>query len=257
MQRPSVCALLLLAQLSCAAGYVVVSSLLRRSSALGAEGDKTNIVTSQIYSLDSVRATLVRQEETIIFALIERAQYFSNDCIYDCKVGHYRNVYRTPLSFLEYMLLETEKLHAKVRRYTSPEEHPFFPTLLPQPILRELDYPVLLRSKKEVNVNNELLRWYVQKIIARLCKEGDDEQHGSSVLCDISSLQALSRRIHYGQFVAESKFQGNPELYEALVKSEDCAGIITALTDVEIERRVLRRAYMKATTYGQDITGST
>jgi chorismate mutase len=113
-----------------------------------------------------------------MFQKIERAQYFSNAVIYDCKMGQYRNTYGTPLSFLEYMLLETEKLHAKVRRYTSPEEHPFFPTMLPSPILPPLNYPEILTGKTEVNVNNELLRWHVEKIIKRLCKPGDDEQHG-------------------------------------------------------------------------------
>lgn len=40
-----------------------------------------------------------------------------------------------------------------------------------------------------------------------ICEPGDDEQHGSSVVCDVSVLQALSRRVHLGKFVAESKFQ--------------------------------------------------
>lgn len=30
-------------------------------------------------------------------------------------------------SLLEYILRETEQLHARVRRYTSPDEHAFFP----------------------------------------------------------------------------------------------------------------------------------
>lgn len=161
------------------------------------------------------------------------------------------------MSFLEYMLLETEKLHSKVRRYTSPEEHPFFPSLLPPPILPELNYPPILTEKKEVNVNNELLRWYVEKIIARLCTQGDDEQHGSSVLCDISALQALSRRVHFGKFVAESKYLSDPETYSRMVLEGDVTGLMAQLTNVEVERRVLRRAFVKASTYGQDITGLT
>lgn len=43
-----------------------------------------------------------------------------------------------------------------------------------------------------------------------ICEPGDDEQHGSSVVCDVSALQALSRRVHLGKFVAESKFQVTP-----------------------------------------------
>ena len=229
------------------------------AAATGKNGDA--VTTSQVFSLDSIRSTLVRQEETIIFALIERAQYRRNRAIYDPKAldgGASLNANGVPVSFLEYMLLETEKLHSKVRRYTSPEEHAFYPSALPAPMLPELDYPTLLVSEKgAVDVNSEVMRWYVGKIIDRLCMPGDDEQHGSSVLCDIAALQALSRRVHYGKFVAESKFLGDPAVYTKLVAQGDVAAILELLTNVEVERRVLRRAFVKASTYGQDITGTT
>ena len=44
-----------------------------------------NITTRDLLSLDYIRSTLIRQEETIIFALIERAQFRHNDIVY--KVG--------------------------------------------------------------------------------------------------------------------------------------------------------------------------
>lgn len=222
---------------------------------------EVDVTTSQVFSLDSIRSTLVRQEETIIFALIERAQYRRNRVIYDAKdygsTGEL-NANGVPISFMEYMLMETEKLHSKVRRYTSPEEHPFYPSLLPSPILPELNYPKLLVSEKgAVDVNSDLMSWYVDKIVNRLCLAGDDEQHGSSVLCDIAAMQALSRRVHYGKFVAESKFLADPLLYTRLVRAGDVVAILELLTNVEVERRVLRRAFVKASTYGQDITGTT
>lgn len=110
-----------------------------------------------VFSLESIRSTLIRQEETIIFSLIERAQYRRNSVIYDPQVSNttsfflifrfhfvikaypcifsqqfkFRNVYDAPISFLEWMLIETEKLHAKVRRF-SYEEHSFFPHVTPE-----------------------------------------------------------------------------------------------------------------------------
>mmetsp|Transcript_7940 Transcript_7940/g.8689 ORF Transcript_7940/g.8689 Transcript_7940/m.8689 type:complete len:381 (-) Transcript_7940:49-1191(-) len=218
---------------------------------------KTNdIKTSELFSLDSIRSTLVRQEETIIFALIERAQFRRNPDIYDPKYAKLTNIYGTPISFFEWMMIETEKLHAKVRRYTSPEEHPFFEYLLPPPMLPDLQYPELLSVKKsEVNVNHEIMRWYVEKIIDRLCISGDDEQHGSSVITDINALQAISRRVHMGKFVAESKYQSNPDVFNQLVKDNNVVGIVNQLTNVEVERSVLRRAFVKASHYGRDITG--
>jgi hypothetical protein len=53
-------------------------------NASASENDE-NITTREILSLDYIRSTLIRQEETIIFALIERAQYRQNEVVY--KVG--------------------------------------------------------------------------------------------------------------------------------------------------------------------------
>jgi hypothetical protein len=50
-----------------------------------ASNDDENITTREILSLDYIRSTLIRQEETIIFALIERAQYRQNEVVY--KIG--------------------------------------------------------------------------------------------------------------------------------------------------------------------------
>mmetsp|Transcript_26180 Transcript_26180/g.57964 ORF Transcript_26180/g.57964 Transcript_26180/m.57964 type:complete len:327 (-) Transcript_26180:208-1188(-) len=252
-------ALLLLIQCMYIAGYSQSNSfrwsnLPNLSCVSTSEGD---VSTSDIFSLDSIRSTLIRQEETIIFALIERAQYRRNYDIYDAKKNNLRNVYGAPLSFLEWMLIETEKLHAKVRRYTSPEEHAFYEELLPLPILSEIQFPQLLVvNKSDVNVNAEIMRWYTGKIVDRLAIAGDDEQHGSSVLCDINALQSISRRIHFGKFVAESKFLQDPDAYTNLVRQRDARGILQLLTNVEVERGVLRRAFVKASRYGQDIKGT-
>ena len=36
-------------------------------------------------------------------------------------------------------------------------------------------------------------------------------------------IQALSKRIHYGKFVAEAKFQESPEVYSPAIKAQVCA----------------------------------
>jgi len=204
---------------------------------------------------------LIRQEDSIIFALIERAQFRRNEAIYakgilqlDPSIPDYP--FLNSLSFLEYLLLETEKLHGKVRRYTSPEEHAFFPQYLPSPILTPLQFPALL-APNTVDVNAQILDLYIHEIVPAVCKEGDDEQHGSSVLADITLLQAISRRIHLGKFVAETKFQESEAQYRALVAADDVEGVMALLTNTAVEARVLERAKLKASTYGQDITGET
>lgn len=65
-------------------------------------------------------------------------------------------------------------------------------------------------------------------------------------------LQALSRRIHFGKFVAEAKFQKDPELFVKLIKANDRAGIDAAITDAKVEQKVLERLGLKAKTYGTD-----
>ncbi|CAM9282725.1 unnamed protein product [Hapterophycus canaliculatus] len=208
-------------------------------------------------NLDSVRGSLIRQEETIIFALIEREQFRCNSAIYTDRTFRVNrsdaaDIYGRDASFLEYMLCETEKLHATVRRYMSLEELAFFPMFLPEPILPPLEFPRLL-APNNVNVNDQILSRYVTEIVPMICEPGDDEQHGSSVVCDVNALQALSRRVHLGKFVAESKFQNDSKTYQELCRGGDARGVLKLLTNKAVEKRVLQRAFTKASTYGRDI----
>lgn len=145
------------------------------------------------------------------------------------------------------------------KSFTSPEEHPFFPEKLPNgpmDALPSLQYPKDLLSAvgdaNEVNFNKKLLQKYTDIIVPSICKGGDDEQHGSTTLCDIAALQALSRRVHYGKFVAESKYRSNPEAYQKLVDANDADGVMELLTNSVVEEQVLRRARLKAATYGTE-----
>jgi chorismate mutase len=242
------------------------STRVSMSTHSGSTKAEEKIKTVDVLSLESIRSTLIRQEETIIFALIERAQFRQNPIAYEKGgfAGLGTPVGVTPvesdeeLSFLEYMLIGTEALHCRSRRYTSPEEHPFFPDRLPEgPIgaLPKLQFPKLLSSEggaSELNFNHVLLKKYVDTIVPSLSKRGDDEQHGSSVLCDIAVLQSLSRRVHYGKFVAESKYRSDPEGYQRLVEAGDTDGVMRLLTDDVVEAKVLRRSRLKAATYGQE-----
>jgi hypothetical protein len=81
--------------------------------------DSNKVTTADILSLDSIRSTLIRQEETIIFAIIERAQYRHNSIVYQnggfgdlgvplgSNPDYFENKRQKPLSFLEYMLIGT------------------------------------------------------------------------------------------------------------------------------------------------------
>jgi chorismate mutase len=63
-----------------------------------------------VLNLDNIRSGLIRMEDTIVFNLIERAQFYETPSIYDAG--------KIPIpdfdgSFLDWVILETEKMHSK------------------------------------------------------------------------------------------------------------------------------------------------
>lgn len=156
------------------------------------------------------------------------------------------------------MLREQERLQSLVRRYQSPDEYPFFPDVLQEPILQPLNYPKILHPNN-VSVNDKLKESYTQHVLPAACAQlgreerGEGKEHyGSAATCDVNCLQALSRRIHFGKFVAESKFQKEPERFVKMIKENDRQGIDEAITDSNVEKKVLERLRLKAKTYGTD-----
>lgn len=69
-------------------------------------------------------------------------------------------------------------------------------------------------------------------------------------------MQALSKRVHYGKFIAEAKFVADSATYEDLIAREDAAGLMDLLTFPEQEARVIERVASKAAIFGQDIDAS-
>ena len=108
-------------------------------------------------------------------------------------------------------------------------------------------------------MNDVIKERYVKEVLPEACKNFDrkdrgvsQENYGSTAVCDVAVLQALSRRIHFGKFVAESKFREETERFVALIKARDRAGIDAAITDAKVEQQVLERLRLKARTYGTD-----
>ncbi|CAO3631596.1 unnamed protein product [Cunninghamella blakesleeana] len=202
------------------------------------------------FTLDKLRNTLIRLEDTIIFALIERAQFALNKCIYTPGALEFNGT-TGDKSFLEYFLWETEKVHARVRRYTSPDEYAFT-SPLPESILPPVKYKKFL-YKNDININDKIMDIYVNSIVTEICESRDDNNYGSSATKDIECLQALSRRIHYGKFIAESKFRENPEGYTKLALENNREAINELLTNRAVEIKLLERLKRKALIYGQTL----
>jgi len=201
------------------------------------------------------RYALSRLEDTITFHLIERVQFPLNKNIY---VPGAVPIPDSDLSFMDWYLLEQEKLQSMIRRYESPDEYPFFPEALREPILKTLHYPAVLHPNTVV-VNDRIKRFYTEQFLPAVCPDygyGDrgaaQENYGSSATCDIACLQALSRRIHFGKFVAESKFQSERERYTQMIRAGDREGLGNAIVNKAVEKQVLERLRLKAQTYGTD-----
>ncbi|XP_076950546.1 chorismate mutase 1, chloroplastic-like [Bidens hawaiensis] len=155
-------------------------------------------------------------------------------------------------SLVDFMLKESEKVYAQAGRYKSPDEHPFFPNELPEPMLPPLQYPKVLHScANGININNKIWDIYFKDLLPRLVKEGNDGNCGSAATCDSNCLQALSKRIHYGKFVAEAKFRASPADYEAAIKALDREKLMSLLTYPAVEDAIKNRVETKTKTFGQ------
>ncbi|XP_052732790.1 chorismate mutase 2 [Vigna angularis] len=203
------------------------------------------------YTLDSVRASLARQEDTIIFALIERAKFPLNS------VGYSQlflsEEYCGPM--INGLFLKTEAVQSKAGRYINPEENPFFPENLPPSAAPDYPFSEFLQGAgASINTNKEIWKMYFDDLIPMFIRWGDDGNYAQTALADLKLLQAISKRIHYGKFVAEVKFRESPKIYEPLIRAKDREALMNELRSESVEERVVKRVERKATVFGQQVS---
>nr|GMD92152.1 chorismate mutase 2 isoform X2 [Ipomoea batatas] len=151
-------------------------------------------------TLDSIRSSLIRQRDTIVFGLIERAKYPTNTPLYNNTSS------RFPGTLFEYFV--------KKKRSSSIQE----------------------------------------KLLPLLAKKGDDENYAVTASSDLQLLQALSRRIHCGQIVAEVKFRDNPDKYKEAIRGQDRDALMKLVTFEAVEEKVKKRVAKKARVFGRQVT---
>ncbi|XP_044462931.1 chorismate mutase 2 isoform X2 [Mangifera indica] len=205
-----------------------------------------------VITLDSVRESLIRQEDTIVFNLIERAKYLRNAPLYDLS---YASIPGFSGSLFQYIFSQSETLHATAGRYENPEEHPFFPVNLPGSLLPPQKYPQILHPPAaSININSTIWDKYFDQLLPVLVAEGDDGNYASTATSDLNCLQAISRRIHYGKYVAEVKFKEAPQDYAPLIRAQDSDALMKLLTFEHVEEMVKKRVEKKAKIFGQQVT---
>ena len=194
--------------------------------------------------LNRIATDLEGLEETIIARLIDRAQFRQNLRVY--RPGESGFEGEKELSLFSIRLKYHEEMDACFGRFAVPEERPFNKNLpnakrtvtLPETCLRLTDYNV-------VNLTDKIQASYLE-LVPRICVEGDDAQYGSSVEHDVYTIQAISRRIHYGaMYVAETKYLSDPVTYGNAIDAKDCRTLETLLTRPEVEEQILARVQEK------------
>lgn len=112
-------------------------------SAFAAATAAESLDLSSQLELENIREALIRQEDTIIFSVIERAQFAANVPVYqpDAVPVPEFDAGGRRYSLLEYILRQTEQIHGRIRRFTSPDEHAFYPDAVPALVLPPLKYP--------------------------------------------------------------------------------------------------------------------
>ena len=194
--------------------------------------------------LNLIAAHLEGLEETIIHRLVDRAQFHANAVAYESGKSGFENA--TDESLFELRLRHHEEMDAVFGRFVVPEERPFHRDLSSASRSVSLPYsPLRIGDLDLVNLTPDIVSAYID-LIPRLCPIGDDGQYGSSVEHDVMAIQALGRRIHYGAlYVAESKYQSQPDEYQAAIDTGNRGRLVDLLTRPEVEKRILGRVREK------------
>jgi chorismate mutase len=192
------------------------------------------------FELEKITTLLEGLEETIIFKLIDRAQFRCNSVVYIPGRSGFAGASQQSLFSLR--LRNQEEMDSRFGRFCVAEERQFC-TRLPKP-KRTVTLPptgLFVENINAVNLGEKILEAYLG-LVPKICRKGDDGHYGSSVEHDVYALQAIARRIHYGAlYVAESKFLHDRQRYTKLILAKDAKGLISLLTRPSVEDMIVER----------------
>ncbi|KAF9781799.1 chorismate mutase, partial [Thelephora terrestris] len=153
----------------------------------------------------------------------------------------------------------------------SPAEY-LFTLNLPEPVLKPVDFPQILYPNS-INANRSIVSFYTRQIVPRITKRStiqlaackrakgiigdeeyeDDGNYGSAATLDVEVLQAISKRVHYGKFVSESKFVSDPAAFIPHIQNPNRPALEGLVTKPEVERKLLQWLRERATIYAQNV----
>ncbi|KAI9107180.1 hypothetical protein K1719_021789 [Acacia pycnantha] len=179
---------------------------------------------SSCLNLKDMRLTASTLEDHIIFTLLECTVYSYHHSLYNMNVSlNHEN----KGEMLRRVVSKTENFQAAFDIFKLPEEMSFFPDNL----LEERSNPdatvgspplVLDPVATSLDMNNKLCSLYNICIFNFMKpKVENDGRQDSALPCDVSCIQAISKRVPLGKFLAEAKFQMSTDKFKEDVKAQN------------------------------------
>ena len=195
------------------------------------------------FQLDRIASILEGLEESIVYKLLDRAQFARNPGAYSESESGFPEY--PGESLLDVRLKFQEDMDARFGRFEVPEERPFT-SKLPVATRSVKDLPVFPLSSLDVISQSAGIKRAYLRLLDDLCANGSDGHLGSSVEHDVAALQAIARRIHFGAlYVSEAKFRADPVHYEDLATRGNKDAILQALTRSVVEQKIIQRVGAK------------
>ena len=181
----------------------------------------------------------------IIIALKKRSRFKQNLEVYrpGLVLDH------PELSLLEYELRRVEEVHAELGRYAYASQESFTELGPVKPIIKR---PPPENPVQDIpsRVGGQIIQYYLGWIEECLEAGSDSDTFGETVTADVAALQGISERVNVGKYVAEYKFQQNPQAFRQA--QGDPGALRRLVVNEEREKRVIDVGRQLAEHYGFD-----
>lgn len=201
-----------------------------------------------VVPLDLLRSRLTRLTSRIIFKLEDRSGFPLNPPVYQPGAIPLSDGFN--LSFLECAVKGLEEYHELLGRWESPDQHPLIICAKPTTIARPAVVGLPTLPNVDINVKDKLLPFYIGSVLLQLCNQKDDpDTYGETVYLDADVLELLNERINLGRYVAASKVEKDPKIWDIVSNTK---ALINVLRDSEREKVVIEGALEIASRHGLD-----
>ena len=196
--------------------------------------------------LEALRSRLGKMTERIIFRLQDRTGLPLNPPVYEPSAVPISG--RSSISFLEFAVQGLETYHASLGRYEYPDQHPIISAVLPPSLATRSLVEVQPLPHVEINLRDKLLPFYCDTVLPKLCEPSDNpDTYGETAFLDADVLELLNERINIGRYVARTKVEDDPSIWQIVSNTNELIG---KLKDPKQEERVMASVHASAERHG-------